>query len=325
MATSSLSGLADLVSTRQSYLITSHVSPDGDALGSMLALAHLLRARGASKVDCVNEDSVPAVYNWLPGAGDVLRTGQASPPYDVVFILDVGELDRIGTVSQLIGPESTVVVMDHHLSSEPCGDVNFLDSSFAATGEIIVELFNALDVPLSYDAALCAYVAQITDTGGFRYSNTNSRSHRIAAQLLEAEIDVADISMRMFDIMSMGKFELLRRYVNKVDFLLDGRVAVGELDRQDRTDAHAKDEDTEGVINFARNVQGVQLAILLKEMDDNTTKVSFRSDAAFNSAELLKEFGGGGHAAAAGATLNMALDEARKAILERVTDRMDGC
>ena len=318
MSNNSIADIVKVLRNSHSVLITTHVGPDGDGIGSMLALYYLVLAMGIEAVVCVNEDPVPEKYEWLPAAATVKKPETLNDHYDTVVILDVSSLDRIGTAAKLISDDSKVIIIDHHLSSSPCGDINFIDPSYAASGEIVVELFEEAGIPLTYEAAVCAYVAQTTDTGGFRFSNTVPRSHRIAAVLVEAGIDVADISARMFDLMPLRKFNLMKRFLEKVSFSLDGKVAYAELTADDISEFGCSYEDIDGLINYARNVEGVDVAVLLKEIDSSVTKVSFRSCKTFNSAEVLEEFGGGGHAAAAGVSLDLPLAEARKVLMKRV-------
>lgn len=229
----------------------------------------------------------------------------------------------MGAVDRAIPPGATVVVIDHHLCQDPDGDLNFVDPTYAAVGEIIANLFDRAGLVPSYEAAQCAYVALATDTGGFRFSNTTPRALRVAANLVETGIDVAEISARIFDAMSPGKFRLLAHLLNNVQFTLGGRLAYAAATQSDMDGAAAQSEDTDGLINFARNVEGVDVAILFREEDPHTTKVSLRSTHAFNAAKALEAFGGGGHASAAGATVDMPLETARSRVLARVRELME--
>jgi len=299
------------------------VSPDGDAIGSMLGIYHLLRALGKESVICVSEDPVPRMYQWLAGA-DRVEVADGSPrAVDVAILVDAARTDRLGKAAAAIPAGAKMVVLDHHLEEEPEGDVWVIDPAYAAVGEIVVELFGVAGVPVSREAAECVYVSLITDTGGFRFANTTPRSHRIAAQLLETGIDVAEISSRVFEVMAAAKFELLRRSLRRMKRCLDGRVAYTTITLKDMKEACACGEDLDGLVNYARNIEGVDIGILLREVDAETTKVSFRSRNSFNCARFLGQFGGGGHAAAAGATLHMPLKAAQRLILARVRQSVD--
>lgn len=320
MSRNDLAGIVGELRAARSALITSHANPDGDAVGAMLVLYHALRAVGKEPIVCVNDDPVPRIYQWLPGA-DAIRLSSAltSPPaVDVCVIVDAARKTRIGKAVEWIAPNATLIVIDHHLEERPDGDLVFLDATYSAVGEMLVELFDAAGAPLQGEAALCAYVSIITDTGGFRYANTTPRTHRITASLLERGIDVAAVSSRVFDVMPIPKYEMLRRVLDRIKREANGRVAYATISAADMQAAGARSEDTDGIVNFPRNLEGVELGILFREIDPETTKVSMRSRNTFNCARFLEQYGGGGHAAAAGATLKLPLDEACRVVLAGV-------
>lgn len=314
----SLHEIVEALREGEAFLVAAHTNPDGDAVGSMLAMAGLLRGLGKTNIHCISPDPVPYLYQWLPGAEDILDMTPPPPHFDTLVIVDVSQQLRIGKVAELIRPDTRTIIVDHHLETAPFGDVGFIDPSYAACGEIIVELFNVAGVALSQDSAECAYVAQSTDTGGFRYGNTNARSHRIAAQLLECGIDVFDISSRVFDTMRNAKFHLLRRVLDRMHFDADGRIAYSFVTARDLAELDARTQDIDGLINFIRNVEGVQVGALFYEIEGNKTKVSLRSRGAFNSAHALQPFGGGGHHGAAGAVVELPLQDTKSNVLEHL-------
>ena len=317
-----LDTIAQELKSAGSFLLCSHVHPDGDAVGSILALYHLLRAMGKTRIQCVLADPVPKTYRTLPGA-DLIKNCATKPgAVDLVVIVDVAKFDRIGGVAEFIGPRQKVVIIDHHLEEHPDGTVGFIDPSFAAVGEIIAQLFHAAGIPMSRDAAHCVYVAQITDTGGYRYSNTNARSHRIAAELEETGIDAAGIAHEVFDIISMPKFELMRRVLHRAAFHAGHRVAYAEVSYKDLEEVGGGKEDLNGLVNYLRNIEGVDAGILFNEVEPGLSKVSLRSTKALNAAEFLQQFGGGGHAAAAGATIGRPLEEVMQDILGKLEEAL---
>jgi bifunctional oligoribonuclease and PAP phosphatase NrnA len=316
-----LPAVLEELKSSNSFLITSHVSPDGDAVGSMLALRHLLVALGKRDITCMLSDPIPKVYTTLPGASEIKAPSAKIPDYDLAVVVDVARFDRVGAVAQHIPADKKVLIIDHHLEDNPDGTSGFIDASYAATGEIMVELFNEAAKSMSPEAARCAYVAQVTDTGGYRYSNTNARSHRIAATLLDAGVEHAEICADVFERTSRAKISLLRLMLDRMTFRCDGRIATSYVSTKDVEDAGGKKEDLNGLVNFLRNIDGVVTGILFNGVDESTTKASVRADKTFNAAEFLKEFGGGGHAAAAGVTM----EEPLKSAMERVLTRMDAC
>jgi len=302
-----------------SFLIATHTNPAGDAIGSMLGTMHLLRALGKTDIVCVNDDPVPRVYAWLPGAPDIRPSDTRMPGFapDAVILVDAGKKDRAGRAAEWFPSGVPLYVLDHHLEDRPDGDFHFIDPTCSATGELICDLFRTANLPINKPAAECLYAAIATDTGGFRFSNTTPRTHRIAAMLLEAGIAAADISSRVFDSISKGKIELLRRALDRMQMEAGGRVAHTFITTRDMDEAHAKIEDLDGIINFARNIEGVEVGILFRETAPDTTKVSMRSSDAFNSASFLAPYGGGGHKAAAGGTLKGTLDAIRAEIVKK--------
>jgi phosphoesterase RecJ-like protein len=321
---SELSDVLAALRRAPSFLVTTHISPDGDAIGSMLGVYHLLKALGKTQIVCACEDPVPRIYQWIPGAEHVVNCQSPGLPAEVVVLVDVSRQERLGRAANLIQPGATLVVIDHHVEENPCGHVNFLDTRYAAVGEIVVELFGLAEIPLTPDAAVCAYVALATDTGSFRYSNTTPRSHAIAATLLKAGIDVAGIASRIFDTMSPPKFRLLQRVLERTQFVEDGRIAYSHVTTRDMDETGAQAEDMDGLINFARSVEGVQVAAFFREIDPKCTRVSLRTCSSVNAAAAMQHFGGGGHAAAAGSTVNMPLSAAQASVLSYIRTLMAG-
>lgn len=322
-----LEGVLEELRNHDSFLVTTHVSPDGDAIGSMLGLAHFLRALGKTAVACVMHDRVPSIYSDLPGAQYVMLRPENPPEFDAAIMIDISGRERLGSVDALITPEKRLIVIDHHLSEGPGGSVGCIDPSFAAAGEMVAELYALAGVDMTPAAAHCLYAALITDTGGFRFSNTQPRSLRLAAELVERGLDIAKISSRVFDTMPLPKFELLRRVLDRMEIMSDGRLAHTYVTAQDMAETGAQKEHLDSLVNYARNIEGVCIGALFFGPEPEKTKVSLRSDSRFNSAAFLEAFGGGGHAAAAGATIDRSLHEVRAEIvtqLKEACDAMDG-
>jgi bifunctional oligoribonuclease and PAP phosphatase NrnA len=296
------------------FLLCSHIGPDGDAIGSMLGMRLLLADLGKPDVVCVCADPVPRIYQWLPGADAVEVPDQVSGEFDTVVILDVAQRERIGEAARFIHDGATVIIIDHHLDVEPFGQLAFTDHTYAATGQILCDLFEAAERPLSRAAAACLYVALSTDTGGFRYANTTPAAHEAAAKLIATGIDVAEISSRVFDVISVPKFKMMVNVLDRTRLSLTGRLAVSEIRLEDMRASGAQDEDADGLINVPRNIEGVEVAVIFKENEAHTTKVSMRARSGFNCAHFLQQFGGGGHAGAAGATLEEPIVAARQRV-----------
>lgn len=318
-----LPAVVEELKAANSFLITSHVSPDGDAVGSILALRYLLEGLGKSNITCVLSDPVPAIYTELPGAAGIRKVTGDAPTVDLAIIVDVARQNRIGDVAAWIGEGQKVLVIDHHLEEHPEAAVGFLDASYAAAGEIVVELFAEAGVDMTPEAAHCAYVAQITDTGGYRYSNTNARSHRIAARLHELPLDHATICSDVFDMFSRPKILLMKAVLDRLALSCEGKVATSYVTQEDIDEVGGKKEDLNGLVNYLRNIDGVAVGVLFTGVENSVTKASVRSSRDFNAASFLKEFGGGGHAAAAGVTLDLPLEESRERLLGRLEEVLE--
>lgn len=325
MAEIDLPSIGHRLASAQSVLLTTHANPDGDAVGSVLGLAHLLRAAG-KKVCCVNDDPVPRLYAWLPAADMMTLTKDlpAEAEMDVAVILDAARVERTGQVAKILPRANALLVLDHHLESSPEGEMAYLDPGSSAVGEIVLDLADAMGLPLSREAAVCLYVSIVTDTGGFRFQNTTPRTHRLVARLLEAGVDAADVARRVFDVLSVGKLELLRRVLDRMERTCGGRLAHSYVTMKDFVEASATVEDLDGVVNYTRNIEGGEVGMLFRETADGATKVSARSGNSFNCAVFFAPYGGGGHALAAGATLKMPLMQARDEVVRRAAQELGG-
>jgi phosphoesterase RecJ-like protein len=317
-------GIVEALRAGERFLVTSHVSPDGDSLGSSLALVRLLRALGKKQVTCAMADPVPAMYAELPGAAKIVQPGgdAEAPEVDTVLVVDVSSLERLGSVADWIPAEARVVVVDHHLNDQPEGHLGWIDPTYAAAGELVVALFDEAGIEIDDATALCLYVAQTTDTGGYRFSNTTARSHRIAARLLEHNIDVSRISRQVFDLLPRPKVALLRLVLDRMDFRCDGAVAFSHITQADLEATGAGKEDINGLVNYCGNIEGVRVGLLFTGVEPGLTKASLRAAPGFNAAAFLAPFGGGGHAAAAGITLKESLEAAQSRLLNALPEAL---
>jgi phosphoesterase RecJ-like protein len=234
-------------------------------------------------------------------------------------MIDLAQFNRLGDAEAVIRRCPKALVLDHHLEDNPSGDLHFIDTSYAAASEIVFDLFLEGGIPISRAAAECLYVGLATDTGGFRFGNTNAGAHRRAAKLVETGIDVARISGLVFDAITPAKAALLQRVLERLETAENARVAYSYITARDMEETRANGEDVEGLVNYARNLEGVDAGLLFREVDNGAkVKVSMRSTNRVNSAAVLKRFGGGGHAGAAGATLEMPQAKAMKDVLDAV-------
>lgn len=306
--------------TNARFYIVSHVNPDGDAVGSMLALRLLLQHFGVTEITCALDGDVPSLYKELPGAATIVNADAEPAEYDIAVLVDCGCLSRVGALSEYILPGKRILIFDHHQDSGEPGASGVIDTRYAATGELIAELYRAAGTSFTKESAACLYAAVATDTGCFRFSNTTARSHRLAGEFIEAGIDVGLLNKKFFSDISRMKFELMRLALSRVEFHFGGAVALSWLTEEDLRDVGGRKEDAENLINIWQAVDKVRLAILLKCFETDKVHVSFRSAAGFDSAAFLRRFGGGGHAPAAGATLEMSLDDVRERLLSALSE-----
>lgn len=305
-----------------SFLLTTHTNPDGDAIGSMLALHQFLQALGKSDITSANQDSVPRIYAWLPLADTIVNGDTLRKSYDLVIIIDVAQRTRVGSIGEAFAPDQRILVLDHHLEENPCGDVNFMDATLASASEIVVDLYAEAGIPISEDAAACAYVGLATDTGGFRFGNTNARAHAHAEQLVATGINVSEISSRVFDDVSRKKIAMMRVLLENLVVSECGRYSYSTITLSDMESHEATSEDLDGLVNLTRDIEGVVVGVLFREISASQSKVSLRSKTGFDSSACLNPFGGGGHAGAAGASMDVPLAACQESILAAIQSQL---
>jgi len=294
--------------------LIAHVMPDGDTLGSCLALGRILSLQGKI-VDLYCQDGYPHVYSFLHGIDKFRKPEGACVEYDLCVAVDCSDLGRLGKCSIIFEHSRQTANIDHHISNTHFAGINRVESGAAATGEIIFQLFTEMGTSPDRIAAEALYTAICTDTGTFSFSSTTPRSYRIAAELLETGISVEDITSRLYRSHRPERIRLLGKALGSLELLADNQAAILKITRDMLDECGADDSDTENIINYARDIQGVELGILLKETKDGI-KASFRSKERIDAASLAGHFGGGGHKRAAGASIDGDMQNAYRMILE---------
>ncbi|HWQ89836.1 MAG TPA: bifunctional oligoribonuclease/PAP phosphatase NrnA [Desulfitobacteriaceae bacterium] len=297
----------------------SHVSPDGDCIGSMLALGRALEKLQKQVYFYYNVDSLPANLRFLPGAARIVSVLPAEWPEVLIFV-DCTDFDRVHLSREDLPPACLVLNIDHHISNNFFGHVNCIDSKAGAAGEVMFRIINALGVELDKEIATNLYAAIVTDTGSFLYTSTTAQTHRIAAELIEQKIELSTIHSRLFDQKPLAFIKLLQRALASLQFYNDGQIALITLSNQDFQECGAGDDLSEGIVNHARSIEGVEVAILIRERDSQDIKVVFRSNSWFDCNEVAMKFQGGGHTKAAGCTLKLSLAETQTLILQAVQE-----
>jgi bifunctional oligoribonuclease and PAP phosphatase NrnA len=300
------------IAQARTFLITTHESPDGDAVGSTLALAGYLRWLGKD-VTLYYKDPVPDLYAFLPLADTVLHS---IPPgfYDVCFVLDVGEFSRAGKELAEFRGIGKFINIDHHLHCDRFGAINLIDAEACATGALIYRTIRGAGHEIDYPTALCIYTAVITDTGSFRYSNANPEAFAIAGEMVARGVNAWQVSEKLYESQPRQRLELLALALNTLTVSARGDFAAITVtaDMFERSGANA--ELTDGFVNYPRSISGVEVAVFFRELRPGLFKVGFRSKGKVNVSALAAAFGGGGHHNAAGCTVSGTLEDVRQRV-----------
>ena len=304
-----LQKIVDEINNNQSFLLTSHEGPDGDAVGSSLALASMLRKIGKD-VHVHFCDPIPELYGFLPDVDAVYAT-IPDRDFDVAFVLDIGELRRAGDEFCRFDRIGKIINLDHHLACDPFGSYNLIDPSAAATGVLVYRVANTMGYCVDAETALCLYVSIITDTGSFRYSNANREAFTIAGEMIECGVNAWDVAEQLYENQPRKRLELLARCLPTLEVIKGGLAAsvTVTLDMYACTGSDA--ELTDGFVNYPRSIRGVEVAIFFRQLNEFKVKVGFRSKGKVNVAVFSAAMGGGGHHNAAGCTVDGTLEDVK--------------
>src|SRR5438094_3132206 len=320
MSTSKFQEIGQILRDHQRFAILGHVRPDGDALGSQLALALSLQALG-KEVRVWNEDGMLEKYSFLPRAELLTKPPSTPEDFDVAIALDTAIQNRLGTALVAIRSSKIWINIDHHPSNPGYGDVAHIDSSAPATAEIVFHLIKSQGLPLNRDIAENLYAAISTDTGSFQYPQTSAHTFEIAAELIRTGLDVGRLSQQLYENYPLRRLEFLRELMRTMRFPHEGRVASFGLTLKTASELGVLPEDNEGLIDHLRAVHGVIVAVFFEELADGKVRVSMRSKTdVVDVCAVCQKFGGGGHTLAAGARVRGALAEVEKKVLEEIGD-----
>lgn len=318
-----LNKIAAKLKEGERFLLLGHVMPDGDCIGSMLALSLALERAGKEAILAL-PGPVPSIYLFLPAIERILvnpSLGDLGPEnFSAVIVIDTSVPERLGDLAGLVNALRAtgvpVILIDHHVSASPYGDLNFIDPEAAAAGEIVHDLLKLLGYEVDQGIATCLYVALATDTGGFRYETTTPATHRRIAEFIEAGANVREISLRVFEEKPRKTIEALRAALNTLELSPCGRVAWMILTQEVVGKLGLTDEHTDGIVGYGRMIEGVEVALFFRELGNNQVKVSFRSKNFVDVSRLAAQFGGGGHLRAAGALIRGDLEGVKAAVIE---------
>lgn len=312
--------IARALRENQRFAVLSHVRPDGDALGSTLALALSLKELG-KEVRAWNEDGMLEKYGFVAQADLLTKPPAAPEDFDVAIALDTAVQNRLGTTAGAIKSAKLWINVDHHPSNPGYGDLVHIDSSAPATGQILFELITSQNLPMTPAIAENLYVAISTDTGSFQYSNTTARTFEIAAELVKCGVDVGRVSQLLYENFPRRRVELLRELLETMQFACEGKLAWFSLSQATARKLGVLPEDNEGLIDHLRAIEGVIVAIFFEELADGKVRVSMRSkNKAVDVCAICQSFGGGGHVLAAGARVRGGLEEVVKKVVEQSCD-----
>jgi len=311
--------VVELVRTGRRFCLLAHLYPDGDVLGSQLGLGLALREDGRS-VAFACRHAVPEPFHFLPGAGDVQQWKEGRGEYDVVVTLDCPDPGRVGgLLDGLRQPGARLLNIDHHGDNRRYGDVNWIQPGAAATGEMVYALVEAAGLRLTPAVAVNLYTAIVTDTGSFRYSNTTPETFRIAARLVEAGADPADVGIKLYETRHLAGLHLLGRILQQVETNPEGTIAWVVIDKSQTESPDLL--EAEDFITYPRSLRTAQVAVLFRELAGEV-KVSLRAKGEVNVARIAARFGGGGHPNAAGVVLPGDVEHAKAAVLGAVREAL---
>lgn len=308
--------LLQLIDRSQTFFVAAHEGPDGDAVGSTLALANALREMGKDVV-AYNRDRAPLEYEFLPGYETVVNEIDDSQVFDVGFVLDAGELERAG--GWIRERCQKLVNIDHHPYSDNFGDVYFVDTDACATGILIYRLLQSSGHPISLEVATCLYTAILSDTGSFRYSNANPEAFQVAGEMVGLGVDPWSIASGLYESQEFVRLRLLALALPTLrvsDCGLYASIAVS-LEMYELAEANA--EATDRFINYPRSIRGVEVAIFFRQINEHSFKVGFRSKGNIDVGALARAMNGGGHHNAAGATVDGTLESVQGWVFDRVS------
>lgn len=301
----------------RTFLVAGHVNPDGDSIGCTCALGLALEGQGKSVV-LVSPDGIPDSYKFLSGSDRVFAEVPPDRAFDVGIILDCEDRDRLGSVAVALNSCSAILEIDHHPGGRSSSGCQLLDPSAASCGEILLKLFNEAGITISPEIAECLLTAVVTDTGSFRFSNVKPATLCAAASLLEAGASISRVAREVYETRSLSSTKLLGSALSTLRTAGNGRIAYASITGAQMAASEAEGAETEGIVNYVRSVRGAEVGILFREGPDGATRVSLRSGDALDISEIARMFGGGGHPAAAGCTVDRPLEEAVSVVVGAV-------
>lgn len=314
MTEKEIASFGNIINNSKKILITTHINPDGDGIGSGLALVHKLKKMN-KEVHFINRDLLPKIYEFLPGSKKVKNQKKIKGNYDAAIILECPEIERNGNIIDYKKQVKTTVNIDHHMGNTNFADINIVDPKAAAVGIQIFKLMKGLGWEINKEVADCIYVSIITDTGSFRYSNTTSEVHTIAAELLDIGVDPDFIASEVYAT-TKNSTRLFTEMLKRLKVIKN--VGWSFITKKMLKESGAHESETDNFINTIRAIKEVEVAILFKENNEGNIKASFRSKNGIDVNLIAKKFGGGGHMHASGCVIKESMKKAEKMVLTEI-------
>jgi bifunctional oligoribonuclease and PAP phosphatase NrnA len=324
--------IIDQLNRKQKFLIASHSFPDGDAIGSLLALGLALKAMG-KQVCFYNQSPIPAVYRFLPSVAVVQQQIAPEAHFDAAVLLDCGDIDRIGPAVDAVARMPLLINIDHHVTNTRFGHLQWVDVDACATAEMIYRLIDALPVQIDRAIATAIYTGILTDTGSFRFSNTNHAAFIICAEMIARGANAYEVARHVYGTYSLGRIKLLNLALDSLEISTNGKMSVMTLTQRMLRETRTQSEDIDGIINYARRIQDVKVAALIHELSSGAGlprghrqfHVSLRSDGSVDVSGIAAGYGGGGHVSAAGFSAETSLNELKARLMEIAETLPDIC
>ncbi len=312
-----IEALLKLIKESSNIVILSHTAPDGDSLGSSLAFYNAMVDIN-KKAKVIIDDDIPDTYKFLKGI-DKIESVSNYDNFDLAVVLDCSDIGRLGKSAKYLENKKSINI-DHHISNSVFGTYNLIDSNAAATTEIVYEVIKAIQITISKEIADCLYAGIVTDTGKFQYSNTTAKTHEITGRLLNYGTDPSRLNRFIYQNNSKAKLKLIGEAIGNLELYSNDRIGCIVLTKEQFLVTGAKDEDSEGIINFVTDIDTVEVALLFREYKDGKVKISFRSKNEIDVNALASVFGGGGHIKASGATVPGSISSVKEQVLKKVSE-----
>ena len=307
----------DRLTESQAIFLSTHINPDGDAIGSLIALGLGLQQHG-KHIYLYNASPIPAVYRFLPGVQLVQQVLPESSAWDTAVVLDCGTLDRIGAAVDFVRGLPQVINIDHHVTNTNFGQYRLVDSTACSSAEIVYRLLKKMAITIDAAIATSIYTGILTDTGSFRFANTNSAAYTICSEMVQAGVDPYTVAQHVYGTYSLGRIKLLNMALDSIEISANGKLSLMTLTQDMFQETDTNPEDVDGMINYAKRIEDVKVAALIMENENGAVQkryhVSLRSDGTVDVAEIAASFGGGGHFSAAGFGVESSLKALKKTI-----------